>query len=156
MVKTMNPKAALGAVVFGSVMAIVSLEDLRIRRIPDPALALGLIAEILFSSWLRETIAGAVAGFLPFLIVRVLCPGRLGLGDVKLAAYLGSVLGPRRWWLTAVAACSLALLVMLIRATAGRRTREASLPFAPFLTGSALMCGLLERVVPLRPWEVVG
>jgi leader peptidase (prepilin peptidase)/N-methyltransferase len=123
--------------------------DLRRRVIPDwvtgPAAlaALGVaLADGGGAAVAPRVAAGALAG--GFLLAAALArPGAMGLGDVKLAAVLGLLLGPR------VAA---ALLVALLAGTAAgaalalriglARARRATIPFGPFLAlGAVAACG---------------
>jgi len=80
--------------------AAVASTDYRSRRIPNRLLLAALIPTLLYLSWRGETplhagwfdaVAGLFAGL--FLLLPGHLLGRLGAGDVKLAAVLGLVQG---------------------------------------------------------------
>jgi leader peptidase (prepilin peptidase)/N-methyltransferase len=123
--------------------AVVTVSDLRSRRIPDLALltALALAAPVCAlsdPSGLPERLLAATAagGFL--LTAALLRPDGMGLGDVKLAGVLGFYLGSRvvEALLIAFAVGSLAGLLVLLRH--GWAARHRTIPFAPFLALGAL------------------
>ena len=93
-----------------------------------------------------DRLVGAVAGGAAlagcYLVLVLLRPGQLGLGDVKLAGLLGLGLGWLGWpavltgsllAFVLFAGCALALLA------AGRVTRRTALPFGPFMLTGALL-----------------
>ncbi|MGL6279180.1 MAG: prepilin peptidase, partial [Gaiella sp.] len=74
-----------------------------------------------------------------FLIFALIYPAGLGMGDVKLAAFLGGWLG----WDVVVAlfagsvlAALPAIVVLAVRGSAGRKV---GLPFAPFLAAGGVV-----------------
>jgi leader peptidase (prepilin peptidase)/N-methyltransferase len=81
--------------------------------------------------------AGAGAGFL--LLLWLVYPGGMGLGDVKLALLMGAVLGASVIPALALAfvAGSVLGIVLLIRV--GSRARKIAVPFGPFLAAGALV-----------------
>ncbi len=128
---------ALRALSLGTVTAIAAACDLRFRRIPDFAIACGLIIEVSLAASLARSLWGGLLGYAVFCIVRCTSGYRLGRGDVKYSLYLGVALGASGWWCATLFASCVALLF----ATLGpdrQRTRGGSLPFAPFLSGGAL------------------
>ena len=90
-------RAVVGAF-FACVLVLLSAIDLDRRLIPNvivlPALAICLAAQIALYpdhalEWVLASFLAALALFLPLLVV----PTGMGMGDVKLAALLGAVLG---------------------------------------------------------------
>lgn len=144
----MRGEPLLNSLTLGVVAALSSLWDLHRRRIPDQLIGAGLIVALLLSPSLGRALTGGALGFSSFLLVRLLCRGRLGLGDVKLAAYLATILGPRLWWLTVALASCAALLAMGVLACARSTDANRSLPFAPFLSVAALASLLIARLAP--------
>lgn len=137
---------ALGA--FFAALAVVSMVDLHERRIPNVltypgiAIAVGLAAARGAGA---ESLAGLLGagGFMTigWLVGR----GRLGLGDIKLAAFIGAAIGldaVPTYLLIATGSGALAALGALVV----RRDRRATLPFGPWLalggTAAALLYGL--------------
>lgn len=121
-----------------------ALIDLDHRIIPNRLLLVAAVAAVLVGTLLDpggepgRLIAGAAAG--GFLLVAALArPGGMGMGDVKLAAVMGLLLG------ASVAAAMLIALVLGVLVgivvmtrrgvSAGRRTR---VPFGPMLSAGGL------------------
>jgi leader peptidase (prepilin peptidase) / N-methyltransferase len=139
----------LPVVVVGTLLAEI---DLRCLRLPDPMVAtlaaaivppLTVIAMI-HGEWAavgRAFLAAGSVGLI-HLVMAVLPGGGLGLGDVKLAAVLGFLLGWVSWptVLLGLAAPHVisgpVVLFLLLRRRIGRRT---ALPFGPALLVGALV-----------------
>jgi leader peptidase (prepilin peptidase)/N-methyltransferase len=123
------------------VLGVLAVVDLEFRLLPNrilfPALA-GVIAwQVAFFPERLVEAALAAAGAAAFLLVPSLFRrGAMGMGDVKLAALLGAVLGAPV--AIALAVGSLAAwpiaLVLVIR---GASVRGATIPFGPFLAFGA-------------------
>ena len=141
--------AFLALAVVGVLLVLV---DLRHHLLPDrvvlPALVLGAallaVAAAAEQSWaaLLRAGLGAAALFLVFLVLALVSPGGLGMGDVKLAALLGLHLGWVGWpavLLGALAAFVVQAVVALVLLAARRVGRRSDLPFGPaMLVGAAL------------------
>jgi leader peptidase (prepilin peptidase)/N-methyltransferase len=86
---------------------------------------------------------GAGAGFLVFggvlFVVALIVPRGMGMGDVKLAALIGLVVGSQGVGsaLVALAAGILAGGLGAVAALAAGRSRTSAIPFGPFLAGGA-------------------
>jgi leader peptidase (prepilin peptidase)/N-methyltransferase len=122
-----------------------ALIDLEHRIIPNRLTALGAVLALLIGLALdpagepERLIAGAAAG--GFLLVAALAyPGGMGMGDVKLAAVMGLLLGP-----PVAAAIVVALLAgvitgaVVIARKGARDGRKTAIPFGPFLALGALV-----------------
>jgi leader peptidase (prepilin peptidase) / N-methyltransferase len=126
---------------------LLAVIDMRCRRLPDPLVAvlaltggLPLVALVPEKAGTALLAGGAV--FAAYGIVATLPRGGLGLGDVKLAAVLGLILGFAGWpaVLAGVAAAHLingpiALFLLVTRRADARRP----LPFGPALLAGALL-----------------
>ena len=135
--------------VVGVLLAVV---DLQHRLLPDRVVlpAIVVVAVLLAAAaaagdaWsdLGRALVGAVALFAAFLAMALLAPGRLGMGDVKLAALLGLPLGWLGWpvlLLGALAAFVVQAVMALVLLAARRVTLRSALPFGPaMLLGTAL------------------
>ncbi|MFF3443013.1 prepilin peptidase [Streptosporangium sp. NPDC002721] len=140
------------------VAVALSFVDAAVHRLPDrltlaaylgtaaplavPALADGRLGDLLGAG-----LGGlALAGF--YLVLFLVNPAGMGLGDVKFAASLGTALG---WlgWDTLVAGAFLGLLaggfygaaLMVLR----RAGRKSEIPFGPFMAVGTLAAVLLAR-----------
>jgi leader peptidase (prepilin peptidase)/N-methyltransferase len=100
---------------------------------------------------------GAVIGFLAYggalLLVAIVSPGGMGMGDVKLAALIGLVLGALGLRYVAVAAGigilagGLGAVVVLVFT---RASRKQAIPFGPYLAAGAVVSAFLAP--PISSW----
>jgi leader peptidase (prepilin peptidase) / N-methyltransferase len=136
------------AVVLGALLVEI---DMRCLRLPDrvvgvlaalvtgPLTALGLgLGE---PQRLGRALLAAVLVGLAYLMVAILPGGGLGLGDVKLAAVLGFLLGYLGWPAVAIGLVAPHLIngpVVLFLLLTRRARRGTALPFGPALLGGAL------------------
>jgi leader peptidase (prepilin peptidase) / N-methyltransferase len=127
------------ALIFVAALVAITRIDLEHRIIPDRITASLAVAALVLTALFephelpQRLIAGAAAG--GFLFAAVLAyPGGMGMGDVKLAAVMGLVLGRAVAPALAVALITgtLAGIVVMVRrgVKQGRRT---AIPFGPFL-----------------------
>jgi leader peptidase (prepilin peptidase) / N-methyltransferase len=134
---------------FGVLCSVLAVLDVATRRVPNflvlpsypiAMILLGLGAYISGAWWplARASIGMAVLGGF-FLVLAVVFPGQLGLGDVKLAGLIGLYLawfGSSALVVGVLVAWSSAALVVAIRRL--QHTR-GSLPLAPFLVLGTLI-----------------
>lgn len=144
------PLAALGWLMLCAVPLVFI--DIAVRRLPDPltgaALAgtLGLLAVAVAEGGasgplVRAAIgAAALCGF--YLLLFLIRPSGMGLGDVKLAASIGAGLGWLGWpslvagtFLTFVLAAVYGLALVALH----RATRTSELPLGPFIVLGTLI-----------------
>jgi leader peptidase (prepilin peptidase)/N-methyltransferase len=133
--------------IFAACMAPAAYTDARERRIPDLWLLLagaGLLGLRLARGtlgWAQPS--GAAAAVLLLLGVRLAFGRRLGLGDVKLGALIGFLLGfPGCLLAVFLGASAGAGFVLLRRAVAGV-PQSRSVAFGPFLASGAIAAFLL-------------
>lgn len=151
-------------VVLGVLGTGMGYVDLRRHLLPDrftvPALVSGAVllgAAVLTPSVGAATYARAWAcagGLLAFyLILALIYPAGLGLGDVKLAAALGLHLGWLGWSFPVVGTVAAFLVggvVSVVLLVAGRATRRTAVPFGP-----SMLVGALVAIVwadPITTW----
>ncbi len=142
--------------VLATAAVLLTVVDARHRLLPDrvvlPTLAAGTVLLALAAAgtgdWpaLLRALLGAAAMFAGFLVLAVISPSGLGMGDVKLAAVLGLYLGWLGWTpllAGALAAFVVQALAVLVLLAAGRVRRDGDLPFGPaMLVGAALAMAL--------------
>ncbi len=134
---------------------LLSVIDLRERLLPNRVLLPATVGALLLLTaaaaagdrWddlLRAVLAGGAA-FAVLLVMALVSPAGMGMGDVKLAALLGLLLGWLGWpvvllgFLLGFLAQALLGLALIAARRAGRRTE---LPFGPALVlGTALAAG---------------
>ena len=145
--------AALCVVVFGwsldaavgaagcAVLVAVSVTDLERRIIPNrivlPATAAALVVQTAREPGLEWLLAAIGAGGF-FLVLALVYPAGLGMGDVKLAAFLGAGLG--REVIVGLALGSLlgAGAALVVLGTRGPEGRRALLPYGPWLAAGGV------------------
>jgi Flp pilus assembly protein protease CpaA len=128
--------------------AINDMKRLRIpRAIPVCVILCLVVLDALFSPWdlAADTIAAALA-FLAFFAVKYLVGG-LGAGDLKYAAMISFFAGlPYCFIAILAAALSVLLYFGLVAAFVGIK-RSTRIPFAPFLTGGALLAWTMKHLL---------
>ncbi len=137
--------ALVPALVLCALLVVITFIDVGHRIIPNvlvlpgTGVALGLWALIDVHA-LPSHLIGAAVGFVVFLVLALVSPGGMGLGDVKLALMLGAFLG------LGVVAATLAsfllslLPVLVIVVVRGWKVgRKVTLPFGPFLAAGGLV-----------------
>ncbi len=135
---------------------LLSVIDLRERLLPNRVLLPATVGALLLLTvaaaagdrWddlLRAVLAGAAA-FGALLVMALVSPAGMGMGDVKLAGLLGLLLGWLGWpvvltglLLGFVAQAVLGLALIALR----RAGRDTELPFGPALAGGALAAAVL-------------
>jgi leader peptidase (prepilin peptidase)/N-methyltransferase len=147
--------------------AVLVAVDLAAHRLPDvvtgptaAALLIGLAVAAAgadpaaWSDLGRAVLAGLALGA-GFLVLALISPQALGLGDVKLAALLGVFLGWFGWsavLLGVVATFVLGGLVALLLLATRRASRTTALAFGPALVlGAAVAAGLTHAGASLTP-----
>jgi prepilin signal peptidase PulO-like enzyme (type II secretory pathway) len=136
----MNLQIILQLVYIGVLLA-VSYTDLREKRIPNkiivPAIGLAMIAAFVIGEW-KTAVLGALFGG-GFMLIPVLTLGkRGGMGDVKLAFFMGLILGfPLIVFALIVA--HLSAIVLWIGVWLKRLNRKSTVPFGPFLAFGTLI-----------------
>lgn len=134
----------LAAMILVLTLVPVVVIDLEHKLIPDvivlPAAAAALALAIAEQPdrWWVPTIA-AVGASVFLLVLALVYPGGMGLGDVKLALLLGAVLGASVVPALAVAFFAGALLGAVLLVRMGKQARKMAIPFGPFLAAGALV-----------------
>ena len=144
-----------GMLLFAWMLLVVTVIDYRTRRIPNaltypltPALAILLVGAALLEgepSTALRVVLGGVAAFGFLLLLALVNPRGMGMGDVKYAAFLGMGLGYVGWSAVVIGMFGSFLLgsVVSVALIATKvRSRKDMIPFGPFLSAGALI-GLL-------------
>ncbi len=142
----------LGSVLLGAVAGLVTVSDLRDRKIPNAvtypaflgavALAAAAGIDVAGNALLGATAAGGV-----MLLFHGLSRGALGLGDVKLSAYLGAALGVQAVPALLVLSSALGALGALVLLGRGQGRRE-SFAYGPYIALSGLIVLVLRGPLP--------
>ena len=137
---------------FAAVAVVLTVIDLRYHLLPNavvlPALGIGFVLLALAAtgenSWnaLLRAVLGTLALFVLYLVLALISPAGLGMGDVKLAAVLGLFLGFQGWGTLFVGAvlASVAGMVVGLAVLASRRGGlRSDVPFGPSMLAGALV-----------------
>jgi leader peptidase (prepilin peptidase)/N-methyltransferase len=127
---------AIAAALFCWVLVVVTRTDLERRLIPDRVILPGAVAMLALRTagdpsveWIVAAIAAGVALF----VVVLAYPRGLGMGDVKLSAFLGAGLG-----VSVIAAMFVGFFAAFVPAAVllvrhGKEARKKAIPLGPFL-----------------------
>jgi leader peptidase (prepilin peptidase) / N-methyltransferase len=133
----------------GVLLAVIDLQHrLLPNRVVLPSIAIGAVLLLVAAlaeqerDALLRAVLGAVVLFAVFLVLALISPSGLGMGDVKLAALLGLHLGWIGWGAVVIGGAAgfviQALLALVL--LAGRRIRlRGELPFGPAMLLGALV-----------------
>lgn len=137
---------------FGWLLLVVAVIDLHTRRIPNrltypltPALLVLLAGAALLEGApgvALRALAGGVVAFLLLLVLALINPRGMGMGDVKLAGFIGLGLGYLGWghvWLGMFAGFFGGGLIAGLLLLLGLRHRKDHIPFGPWLAIGAIV-----------------
>ena len=140
--------------VFGVVSLVVTVTDIRTQKIPDvvvlPAFAGSAVARIVHNP--RDGVGYVITGLTVmgvFCLIWYFTSGKLGLGDVKLAGYIGTVLGPGRTLLALFCTGLIGLAICLPLLVIGRLTLSRRVAFGPFLLAGSWIALWVHRYIPI-------
>jgi leader peptidase (prepilin peptidase)/N-methyltransferase len=140
------------------VLILLMVIDLEQRRIPDvvvfPAFGLTLIIQWQFGRF-SEALAGLALALTAFWLLyavgrRIYGSGAMGIGDVKLAALLGALLGLRLAPTALLLGILLAGIVSAFLLATNRITWRSTIPYGVFLAAGGLLI-LFGRVMGFAP-----
>ncbi|MFI7580517.1 prepilin peptidase [Kocuria kalidii] len=148
---------------FAGVAVVLTTIDLRHHLLPNavvlPTLGIGFVLLAMAATgenaWgaLLRAVLGAVVLFVLYLVLALISPAGLGMGDVKLAAVLGLFLGYQGWgalFVGALLASVLGALVGLAVLVSRRGGMRSDVPFGPSMLTGALVAVLWGE---LLAWE---
>ena len=150
--------AFLFLVAAGVLLAVIDLQHhLLPNRVIIPSIGIGaallLVAAVPDGNWdaLLGAGLGGVAMFSGYLVLALISPRGLGMGDVKLAGLLGLFLGWIGWpavFLGAVAGFDIQALLALVLIAGRRIGLRGELPFGPaMLLGAAVAIGWSDTLL---------
>ena len=145
---------ALVAVLGCAVIVAVTVTDLERRIVPNrivvPALAVALLVQTVREPSVEWLLAALGAGGF-FLVLALVYPAGLGMGDVKLAAFLGAWLGRDVAVALLVGTILGALPAIAVLVRRGAEGRSVTMPYVPALAAGAVV-GLFAGAALLDAW----
>jgi leader peptidase (prepilin peptidase)/N-methyltransferase len=146
--------------VFTAGLIALSMIDLEHQLLPNRVLyPVGFIAiPLLFAGALVEgemsdfgrALLGAAVAFAVFFCIHTVSPRGLAFGDVRLSFLLGCFLAYLSWWhlfFGLFAGFMYGAVIGLVLIGLGRGTRQARIPFGPFLAAGALTIVLIGQPI---------
>ncbi|MBC7230338.1 MAG: prepilin peptidase [Actinobacteria bacterium] len=132
-----------------TVLVIVSAIDLRLQIIPNrvmyPAIpaALAAMGAVALARGdyhiIIDSLIGMVVISVPWGLAALLYPKGFGMGDAKLAAFTGAILGWRAEVVGFFIGVALGALAGIALMVAGRKGRKSRIPFGPFLAAGSVI-----------------
>jgi leader peptidase (prepilin peptidase) / N-methyltransferase len=146
-----HPDLVLAAACWLALCAVpLAFIDAAVQRLPDlltaPAyggtVVLLVLAAAVSGHWhpLVQAVLGGIALTAFYLVLALISPAGMGLGDVKAAASVGTLLAWLGWGALlfgAVAGFLLAALYGVVLLVSGRASRKQHIPFGPFMIAGA-------------------
>jgi len=137
----------LQAIVFISLLWVLTLIDLETGLLPNILTLPGIVAGLLFAWWFGffvDAAIGAVAGYSVFwLIARVflLFTGKegMGYGDFKLLAMLGAFMGWQALPFIVFVSSSVGAIIGIVYLKLAHKSRYAQIPFGPYLALAGML-----------------
>ena len=137
-----------------AVLVAVTVTDIERRIVPNrivvPALAAALVVQTVREPGVEWVVATLGAGGF-FLLLALVNPAGLGMGDVKLAAFLGAWLGRDVAVALFVGSLLGAIPAIVLLLRGGRTARRETLPYVPALAAGAVV-GLFFGEAVLDAW----
>ena len=136
---------------FVAATVAVAFIDYDHRIIPDkivlPGLVVGLIASIAINpqDWWKYLAASAGAATFMFALAMIWANG-MGPGDIKMAAFMGAVLGSGVL-VALFAAFFIGAVAGVVLMATHKRTRKDSIPFGPYLAIGAVLAVFLGQML---------
>ncbi|MBN2027451.1 MAG: prepilin peptidase [Actinobacteria bacterium] len=132
-----------------TVLIIVSAIDLQRQIIPNkvmyPSIVVALAAMGIVSLVRGDyhIVVDSLIGFaviaIPWALLALVFPRGFGMGDAKLAAFTGTILGWRSELVGFFIGIALGAVIGVILMAAGKKGRKSRIPFGPFLAAGALI-----------------
>ncbi|NMC35913.1 prepilin peptidase [Candidatus Beckwithbacteria bacterium] len=134
-----------------SISLALAIIDIRLGILPDSLIISGTIVAVgrLFITGRWEFLLSGLGLMGFFLFLYLITQGKgIGFGDVKLAFFIGVVLGWWQWVLVAMFIAFLTGAIMgVILIAMGKKNMKSAIPFGPFLLGGMLLAKLFGEYI---------
>ena len=123
-------------IIFGAVLGIGSLQDIRRRQIGLYLIAAGAALAIIVNVNAHMDVSFFLPGIIPgvvMMLVSWLSKGKIGMGDALMVMVMGLFLGLYRVMYELVLALVMSGCVALILVIFKKKRKEYEMPFIPFL-----------------------
>lgn len=132
---------------FLSVLLVAALIDFDTMEIPNGAVLAVFVlsaarAVAARGAGLTDQLIGCAAAGLPLLVIALISHGGMGLGDGKLMAAAGCLLGWKEGLLALLLGCVIGAAAALLLVAAGRKSMKSAIPLGPFLAAGCAVAAL--------------
>lgn len=138
------------AIFYVLVLIYVSWTDIQTRRIPNVVIFPAILIALLTLPWTAGIKAGLMGGLiapLPLVIARVVAGAdKMGMGDIKLAIFIGLVLGHEPALMGLMIGLVLSFLVSYAAISYGLYTWQTRIPLGPYLAVATIPLVLLPQL----------
>lgn len=141
---------------FSAVSVLLTVIDIGYQRLPNVIVGWSAVATLVLLTLgavgndnfpaLQRAIVGAVLLFSLYLMLALISPSGIGMGDVKLAGVVGAFLAYLSWRALVIGAAGaflLGALVALVLLIARRADRRTLIPFGPSMLAAGVVAVLL-------------
>lgn len=140
----------LMALILTYALIVIAFIDLDHQLIPNVLTLPMMVIGLLFRIWQGEIITGILGGLISgglLLIITLLYPKGMGMGDVKYMAMTGIFLGWEKALFVLFAGSFLGLLIMVPLMLLKKLDRKTAFPFGPFLVVGTLIALYWEEAI---------
>ena len=141
----LTPRGIMTGILFSTCL-IISLIDIQWMIIPNGVLfflfIVGILYQLFFEKAMMESSIGFFAVSVPLLIIHIITGGQMGMGDVKLMAVVGWILGWQKIVLALFIGSVLGSIIGITFMVVKIIHRKQRIPFGPFLSGGILISAL--------------
>ncbi len=149
------------AVAYAAFLVGIAVYDTRQRRVPNvavyPAIGVALVLAFLRPDgpWWSFVLAGAASAAM-FAAIGLVSRGGMGMGDAKLATFIGLMSGWPGVLVAAFIAFAVGAAAGVLLVASGRIARRDPVPFAPALAVGALVAAAAGRELARVLWPGVA
>lgn len=146
-----NSQAFIMSILF-SALLVASMIDFKWKIIPNGIVIfifiVGIINVIFFSKTYIDSLIGFFAVSTILMIINILTKGQMGMGDVKLMAVCGLILGWQQILLALMIGSIIGSIVGLTLIALKKTSRKEQIPFGPYLSVGIMIAALWgERII---------
>lgn len=131
-------------------LVVITFIDLEHQLIPNALTLPMIVIGLLFRIWQGEIIAGILGGIIGggiLLIVAIIYPKGMGMGDVKLLTMIGVFLGWEKALFTLFSGSFLGILIIIPLMLMKKLDRKTPFPFGPFLSLGCLLVLFFDEIM---------
>jgi leader peptidase (prepilin peptidase)/N-methyltransferase len=138
------------------ILLVLGAIDIEHFILPNSLIIIGVLFSLIFSLFgfgpgIICALSGALIGFAILAVIGMASGGKMGAGDMKLLAYIGTLVGCMQVFVTLFLASFFGVLVHMSMIVFTRRNvRGQMIPFGPYLAAAAMVCMVFgERLLEI-------